>query len=113
MTNPSPLLYDTCYHIYNRGNNRENIFLQARNYTHFMNLYFKYIEPIAVTYAYCLLRNHFYLAVRIRSENKILATQKTLKVSLANRPHEVQESPASLNTATPGKPLGSLAWELL
>ena len=26
MTSPSPLLYDTYYHIYNRGNNRENIF---------------------------------------------------------------------------------------
>ena len=57
MPSPSPLLYDTCYHIYNRGNNRENIFVQERNYEHFLNLYAKHIEPVAETFAYCLLRN--------------------------------------------------------
>ncbi len=51
MTSPSPLLYDTYYHIYNRGVNGENIFVQERNYEHFMNLYFKYIDPIAETFA--------------------------------------------------------------
>ena len=45
MTSPSPLLYNTYYHIYNRGNNRENIFIQERNFHHFFNLYGKYIEP--------------------------------------------------------------------
>jgi len=82
MTSPSPLLYDTYYHIYNRGNNRENIFIQERNYTHFMNLYARYIEPVAETFAYCLLRNHFHLSVRIKSEDEIVETlNKTQKVS--------------------------------
>ena len=72
MTSPSPLLYDTYYHIYNRGNNGENIFVQERNYMHFLNLHFKYIEPIADTFAYCLLRNHFHMAVRIKSEEEII-----------------------------------------
>jgi hypothetical protein len=31
MTSPSPLHNDTYYHIYNRGNNGENIFVQERN----------------------------------------------------------------------------------
>jgi REP element-mobilizing transposase RayT len=53
------------YHIYNRGNNGENLFIQERNYRYFLELYLKYIEPIAVTFAYCLLRNHFHLLVRI------------------------------------------------
>lgn len=30
------LSYGTFYHIYNRGNNRENIFVQERNYAYFM-----------------------------------------------------------------------------
>ena len=40
------------YHIYNRGNNGENIFIEERNYHYFLQLYSKYILPIAETYAY-------------------------------------------------------------
>ena len=54
------------YHIYNRGNNREDIFIQERNYRYFLRLYAKHIEPMADTYAYCLLRNHFHFLVRIK-----------------------------------------------
>jgi len=79
MTSPSPLLYDTYYHIYNRGNNGENIFIQERNYEHFLNLHFKYIEPIAETFAYCLLRNHFHMLVRVKSEEEIEQTLKVFK----------------------------------
>lgn len=64
MTSKIPLLPGVFYHIYNRGNNRENIFIEERNYTLFMNLYSRYIPPIADTYAYCLLRNHFHFLVR-------------------------------------------------
>ena len=53
------------YHIYNRGNNRENIFVEERNYRYFLQLYAKYIEPVADTYAYCLMRNHFHVLVKI------------------------------------------------
>ena len=64
--NPIPLQYGQYYHIYNRGNNRENIFVEERNYRYFLQLYLKYIEPIAWTFAYCLLRNHFHFLVRIK-----------------------------------------------
>jgi putative transposase len=64
--NPTPLQYGHYYHIYNRGNNRENIFIEERNYRYFLQLYLKYIEPIAWTFAYCLLRNHFHFLVRIK-----------------------------------------------
>jgi putative transposase len=107
MSSPSPLLYDTYYHVYNRGNNRENIFIQERNYTHFLNLHFKYIEPIAETFAYCLLRNHFHMLVRIRSEEQILDGLKTLKVSTANQRFARQMDLANPNPNQPGKPLGS------
>jgi len=44
--------------IYNRGNNRENLFIEERNYHYFFKLYTHYIYPIADTYAYCPMRNH-------------------------------------------------------
>lgn len=59
-----PLHYGCYYHIYNRGNNRENLFVERRNYPYFLKLYAKHIQPVAETYAYCLLPNHFHFAIR-------------------------------------------------
>ena len=100
MTSPSPLLYDTYYHIYNRGNNGENIFVQERNYSHFMNLYFKYIDPIAETFAYCLLRNHFHVSLKTKTEEEIT---ETLRASSVNQ----NRLTANQETSQAGKPLGS------
>ena len=66
MANPSPPQHDRTYHIYNRGVNRENIFAEERNYRYFLQLYGRHVAPIAETYAYCLLRNHFHFLVRIK-----------------------------------------------
>jgi REP element-mobilizing transposase RayT len=71
MGNPSPLEYDAFYHIYSRGNNKEDIFYEERNYNFFIERYTKYIEPVAETLAYCLLKNHFHFLVKIRSENDV------------------------------------------
>ena len=67
MSGPVPLRYGGYYHVYNRGNNRENIFIEEHNYGYFLGLYAKCIEPVACTYAYSLLRNHFHLLVRIKA----------------------------------------------
>lgn len=32
MSGAAPLQYGQYYHIYNRGNNREDIFIEERNY---------------------------------------------------------------------------------
>ena len=58
------------YHIYNRGNNRENLFKEAKNYPYFLKLYSKHVERVASTFAYCLLRNHFHFFVRIKTEEE-------------------------------------------
>lgn len=71
MTSPAPLLFDTYYHIYNRGVNRVNIFMEERNYEYFLQLYEKHIEPVVDTFGYCLLRNHFHLLVRVKSKGEI------------------------------------------
>ena len=59
------------YHIYNRGVNSCNIFKKTTNYEHFLNLYEKYILPIADTFAWCLLSNHFHFLLRIKNEDEI------------------------------------------
>ena len=74
MTSPTPLQYGQYYHIYNR----EKVFFKERNYRYFLRLYAKYAEPVADTYAYCLLRNHFHFLVRIKTVDE---QTQTLKVS--------------------------------
>lgn len=63
-----PLQYGTYYHIYNRGNNGENLFREEANYRYFLTLYAKHIVPVACTYAYALLANHFHLLIRTRTK---------------------------------------------
>jgi putative transposase len=77
-----PLEPEHYYHIYNRGNNRENIFIEERNYRYFMQLYQKYILPVCDTFAYCLLRNHFHILIRVKEQqNQTSEVSKTSEVS--------------------------------
>jgi putative transposase len=70
------------YHNYNRGNNRENIFVEERNYRYFMQLYQKYILPVCDTFAYCLMRNHFHFLVRVKElQNQTSEVFETSEVS--------------------------------
>jgi REP element-mobilizing transposase RayT len=75
----TPLQPGVYYHIYNRGNNREDLFIENRNYPYFLGLYAKHIEPVADTYAYCLLKNHFHLSVRIKTEEEYQKTSQVLE----------------------------------
>jgi REP element-mobilizing transposase RayT len=67
---PESLHCGEYYHIYNRGNNGELIFLDERNPAYFLSLYAKYVAPVAATYAYCLVPYHFHLLVRIRDDER-------------------------------------------
>lgn len=49
------------YHIYNRGNNRQPIFFEERNYTFFIEKIRKHIHPHLCIVAYCLMPNHFHI----------------------------------------------------
>ncbi len=56
------------YHIYNQGNNKEELFIEEKNYSYFLSLLKKYIVPIAEIYCYCLLPNHFHLLIRTNDD---------------------------------------------
>ena len=47
------------YHIYNRGNNRQNIFFERENYIYFLRLLKEHlIKKTVDIVAYCLMPNH-------------------------------------------------------
>ena len=54
------------YHIYNRGNNGEDLFREERNYSYFLNLFAEKVYPVVDIFSYCLMRNHFHLVIRVK-----------------------------------------------
>ena len=70
------------YHIFNRANGYEKLFLSGENYRFFLEKYRHYIGPVVDTFGYCLMPNHFHFLTRIKSasENQTFKVSKTLKV---------------------------------
>lgn len=69
MQKTEPLQHGKFYHIYNRGINSAAIFFEKSNYEYFLRLYEHHIDPIAETYAWCLMKNHFHFLVRIKEKD--------------------------------------------
>ena len=42
-----PLIEDTYYHIYNCGNNKEDIFIEEENYAYFLSLIKKHLLDVS------------------------------------------------------------------
>jgi REP element-mobilizing transposase RayT len=62
------LVEDSFYHIYNCGNNKENIFIEEQNYVCFLKLAKKHLFKACDILAYCLMINHFHFIVRIKEK---------------------------------------------
>lgn len=60
---------ESTYHIFNRANGNEKLFLSDDNYRYFLKKYDEYIYPIADTFCYCLMPNHFHFLVRVKKES--------------------------------------------
>ncbi len=68
------------YHIYNRGNNKQDIFFEEKNYKYFLKLFDKYLSHFVDVYAYCLMPNHFHFLVRIKEIDQTSEVFKTSEV---------------------------------
>ncbi len=85
-----PLDFGNYYHIYNRGNNGIDVFFENGNYDYFLKLYNQYIHPIAETFAWCLMKNHFHFLVYIRTQKEIL--MDSLEYSTVDKPKKLDPS---------------------
>lgn len=61
MRYADPLLPGRLYHVYSRGNNRENLFRCADDYALFRALMWEHLAPVADLFAFSFLPNHFHL----------------------------------------------------
>lgn len=63
-----PLFPDTSYHILSRAVGDEKLFRKPADYQVFLSRYQNHISPIANTYGYCLLPNHFHFLIHTKDE---------------------------------------------
>lgn len=72
MNKLEALIPEATYHVYNRANGSEKMFLSDENYHFFLRKYKQHIQPIAETFCYCLMPNHFHFMIRVREENELM-----------------------------------------
>jgi putative transposase len=60
------------YHVFNRTNNRERLFLNDDNRYFFLMRYQVFLSAFVDTYCWCLLPNHFHFLVKIKDREAIL-----------------------------------------
>ncbi|MDB5282378.1 MAG: hypothetical protein JWO06_1453 [Bacteroidota bacterium] len=56
------------YHVFNRGNQRQEIFFTTANYLFFLHKMRKEVLPKAEILAYCLMPNHFHFLIFAKPE---------------------------------------------
>jgi putative transposase len=73
------LVPDGEYHIFGRAVGAERLFREPGNYKFFLSSYQKYLSPIAGTFSYSLLPNHFHLLLRVKEEYTLLKYYNEMK----------------------------------
>lgn len=67
MPRPIRVLYDgACYHIIQRGHNKDNLFISLEDFLKFKNILNDYKEKFQFEiYHYCIMTNHFHIILRV------------------------------------------------
>ena len=79
-----PLEAGQYYHIFNKGNSKENIFLNDENYKFFLRLYIKYLQEFFEIIAYCLLPNHFHFHVKVKELDDLQSFEYFVSLNSSN-----------------------------
>jgi putative transposase len=68
------------YHVYNQGNNRQNIFLLKKDYLTFLKLFRRLVLPFTEVLAWCLMPNHFHFLLYADSRAETTIKQGRLLI---------------------------------
>lgn len=82
-----------CYHVINRGNARADVFHKSHDYAAFQNLLREASARVRMrVLAYCLMPNHFHLALWPRQEGDLSRFMQWLLTSHVRRYHRHYQS---------------------
>lgn len=70
------------YHIINRGNNRDIVFVEEEDYYHYLNTIQRYKKKYQFhLYAYCLMTNHVHLLIKVTDQGNISRIMQSITVA--------------------------------
>ncbi len=76
-----PLSNNNYYHVYNRGNNRDNIFFKEKNYSFLLKRLKEKFTSVAELNAFCFMPNHYHLIVKILDEDNFPKAMNRIFIS--------------------------------
>ena len=89
------------YHIYNQGNNKQDIFFSKENYRFFLKKMKENITPYADFIAWCIMPNHFHWMVEIKELELPVSQGFTPSEALTKAPSEAPtKAPSETSTKT-------------
>ncbi len=81
-------LPDLVYHILNRGNNRQTIFLENQDFLHYLEILERYKNKYHFKiFAYCIMSNHIHLVLRTSSDGTISDIMKAITIAHTRHYH--------------------------
>jgi putative transposase len=82
------LLSDLIYHVLNRGNNRQIVFVDDQDYLHYLEILKRYKERFNFKiFAYCLMTNHIHLLIKTSSGGTISQIMKAMTIAHTRHYH--------------------------
>ena len=74
------------YHVINRGNNRQTVFLEDEDYERYLGVVYRFKKEYEFElYAYCLMPNHVHLLIKVGQEATISKIMQS--ITLAHTKH--------------------------
>jgi putative transposase len=67
-----PMELGGVYHLTDHAVDKNNVFTKPDNYFYFLSRYEHFVFHLVDTYAYCLMPNHFHVAIKVKTRNTIL-----------------------------------------
>jgi REP element-mobilizing transposase RayT len=74
-----PLEAGKFYHIFNHAVGSEKLFRNDENYNYFLKKFNEYISPIASTFSYVLIPNHFHFLIEIKDKKELYESYRILE----------------------------------
>lgn len=81
------------YHILNRGNNRQVVFVADEDYQHYLKIVKRYKEQYDFqVFAYCLMSNHIHLIIKTSAKGNISQIMQAITISHTRYYHHTYQS---------------------
>jgi putative transposase len=69
------------YHLYNRGNQKQQLFFDDRNYAYFLSKVEEYLAPVTDILSFTLMPNHFHFLIHASKLSAALIYERQLPIS--------------------------------